>query len=100
MNLAVILIVACIIGVAVSALLQLAITSEMEMRLGDPPNLTFFRLWLRQRSSAIESEFAQRYPGDRLIFRLRIVRITFVASAVGAFIVLFGILPRYAPPSR
>ncbi|HWG22058.1 MAG TPA: hypothetical protein VG225_16125 [Terracidiphilus sp.] len=100
MAIAVALLIACIVGVAVSALVQLAITAEMEMRLGDPPNLTFWQLAGRGRSYAIQREFRQRYPGDRLNSKLRIAEIVFIAFAIVSAVVLFGFLPRWAPLSR
>ena len=97
---AVALLIACIAGVAVSGLVQQALTAEMEMRLGDPANLTFWQMAARGRSYAIQREFRQRYPGDRLNRRLRIADAVFVACAIGAAIVLFGVLPRWSLPSR
>jgi hypothetical protein len=97
---AIALLIACIAGVGVSALVQQSVTAEMEMRLGDPPNLTFWQLAGRGRSFAIVREFRQRYPGDPLLRRLRIADIAFFACAVGVFVVLFGVLPGSAPRPR
>jgi len=100
MGIAVALLVACIAGVAVSALVQQAITAEMEIRLGDPANVSFWALVARGRSFQIEKEFKQRFAGDRLTRRLRVARIIFFACAAGAAVTLFGVLPHWAPPSR
>lgn len=97
---AVALLIACVLGLMACGLMQFSIISEMEIRLGDPPNLSFLRLLARQRSFAIEKEFRQRYPGDHLIRRLRTVKIILFACLTGAAILLFGVLPHWAPTSR
>lgn len=100
MAIAIALLTACIAGGVICTFIQLAITAEMEMRLGDPPNLTFWQLAGRGRSLTIEREFRQRYPGDPLLRRLRIADMALIACAAGAFVVFFGVLPHWAAPSR
>lgn len=99
MAVAVSLFIACFIGLWISGFAQQAITAEMEMRMGDPPNLTLFQLWSRQHGFLIEKEFRQRYPGDLLLRKLRVARLVFIGCAIGAFLLFFafGFFPHEAP---
>ena len=100
MAIAIALLTACLAGIAVCALVQQSITGAMELRLGDPPDLTFWQLAGRGRSLSIQREFRQRYPGDPLLRRLRLADLVFIACAAGALFVIFGLLPDWAGPSR
>lgn len=73
-----------------------AMIGEVNRKRDDLSQLSFFRFsWIR-----VLREYQELYPKGRYILPLKVA---VVASAISSFVfiyVLFGILPRYAVPSR